>query len=241
LLKTEISDSNTYFNILKNISQGVTKPTGIANNSGIKPTSLDYYLNTLVNDLDLVKREIPVTEKQKSKKVVYQMKDNFFRFWFRFVYPYLSEIEIGNTSIVVDRIQSELNTFVGNTFEEITKQFLIEKNKKGDLGFTFGKIGKQWGRYQKSKGKNTYEIDLAALNENTNEILFCECKWHNQKIDVGVLKSLIDKSRFVDWHKNKRTEYFAVVSKSGITENALEFARENNFMLFTLDDFENIT
>ncbi|ADI74070.1 DUF234 DEXX-box ATPase [Methanohalobium evestigatum Z-7303] len=241
LLKTEISDSNTYFNILKNISQGVTKPTGIANNSGIKPTSLDYYLNTLVNDLDLVKREIPVTEKQKSKKVVYQMKDNFFRFWFRFVYPYLSEIEIGNTSTVVDRIQSELNTFVGNTFEEITKQFLIEKNKKGDLGFTFGKIGKQWGRYQKSKGKNTYEIDLAALNENTNEILFCECKWQNQKIDVGILKSLIDKSKFVDWHKNKRIEYFAVVSKSGFTENALEFARENNFMLFTLDDFENIT
>ncbi|SMH35437.1 ATP-binding protein [Methanohalophilus portucalensis] len=238
LLKTEISDSNTYFSILKNIAQGMTKSSEIANSSGIKTTSIDYYLNVLINDLDLVKKEIPVTESRKSKKTLYRMKDNFFRFWFKFLYPNLSEIEIGNTSVVADHILSELNRFAGHTFEDITKQFLIKLNKQDKLNFKFSKIGKQWGRYQKSRGKNTYEIDLVALNEKTRQILFCECKWQNKLVDVDVLQSLIDKSRLVDWYNMERSEYFMIVSKSGFTEQARQFAEEHDFVLYTLADMQ---
>ena len=31
--------------------------------------------------------------------------------------------------------------------------------------------------------------------------------------------------------------YFAAISKSGFTKKAEEFAKENDFLLFTLDDF----
>ena len=240
LLKTKISDSNTYFNILKDISRGVSRPSEIATSSGIKPTSIDYFLNVLIRDMDLIKKEIPVTDKKSSKKGIYLVKDDFFRFWFRFVYPNYSELEIGNTQHVLEKIGSELNTFTGHAFEEITKQFLVELNTKGRLPFTFGKIGRQWGKFRGEKGKNTYEIDLVAINENTHEILFCECKWQIQKTDIGVLEDLVDRSGFVDWHNKNRTEYFTVVSRSGFTENARNYAKRHGFLLFTLQDLDTI-
>lgn len=43
-------------------------------------------------DLDIVEREVPVTEDkpEKSKKGLYKIKDNYLRFWFAFVYPNMS-------------------------------------------------------------------------------------------------------------------------------------------------------
>ncbi|TFH05665.1 MAG: ATP-binding protein, partial [Methanosarcina sp.] len=182
LLKTEVQDSNTYFNILKVIAAGTTTPSDIATASGIKPTSIDYFLTVLRNDLDLVRRETPVCEKKPTKKSIYLIKDNFFKFWFRFIYPNYSELEMDNSDLVLSKIEAELDRFTGPAFEEITRQFLISLNHQGKLPFTFGKIGKQWGKFRGEPGKNTYEIDLAALNESTKEILFCECKWQKQPV-----------------------------------------------------------
>lgn len=48
----------------------------------IKSTSLTKYLRTLM-DLDILEREVPVTEDnpEKSKKGLYRIKDNYLRFW----------------------------------------------------------------------------------------------------------------------------------------------------------------
>jgi AAA+ ATPase superfamily predicted ATPase len=119
-------------------------------------------------------------------------------------------------------------------------QFLIEMNRSNKLPFTFGKIGRQWGRFKAETGKNTYEIDIVALNEHTKELLFCECKWQNKKIDIDVLKELKEKSSFVDWYSKERKEYFAVISKSGFLNRAEEYAKQNNFILFSLEDFKKV-
>ena len=240
LIKTEISDSYSYFNILKYISKGVSRSSEIAASSGLKTTSIDYYLNVLIKDMDILKKEIPVTEQEKSKKSIYLIKDNFFRFWFRYIYPNYSELEIGNTSRVMEKITAELNTFTGRSFEDIAQQFLIELNRSNKLPFVFGKIGRQWGRFRGEKGKNTYEIDIVALNENTKDILFCECKWENKKTDAGVLEDLQKKSGFVNWYPGERKEYFAVISKAGFTRRAEKFAEQEGFLLFDLGDFENV-
>lgn len=241
LIKTEISDSHSYFNILKHISQGVSKSSEIASCSDLKTTSIDYYLNILINDMDILKKETPISKKQKSKKSIYLMRDNFFRFWFRYIYPNYSEIEIGNTSRIMEKIDAELSTFIGQPFEDISQQFLIELNRSNKLPFVFGKIGRQWGKFKGEKGKNVYEIDIVALNENTKDILFCECKWKNKKTDVGVLEDLQNKSRFVDWYNKERKEHFAVISRSGFTNEAQIFAKQNGFLLFELDDFGKVT
>jgi AAA+ ATPase superfamily predicted ATPase len=66
-------------------------------------------LKTLI-DLDIVEREVPVTEPnpEKSKKGLYKIKDNYLRFWFAFVYPNISFIESGHSEIVISKIRSNL-------------------------------------------------------------------------------------------------------------------------------------
>lgn len=64
---------------------------------------------------------------------------------------------------------------------------LIYLNSMGKLPFRFHKLGRQWGKIPLAeKGKNEYEIDLVAVNDDTIEILFCECKYIEGKVDIGL-------------------------------------------------------
>jgi len=240
LLKTELRESNTYFNILKSIASGISRSSQIAESCGIKSTSIDYYLNILINDLDLIKKEVPVCDKDSSRKAIYKMNDNFFRFWFRFVYPALSELEIGNYSRVLEKIDDELDTFTGPVFEDISKQFLLDMNRSDRLPFTFEKIGVQWGKFRGEVGKNSYEIDLVATNPSTKQIMFCECKWKKEKVGPEVLMKLLGKAKYVKWYNGDRKEYFAVISRSGFTQKARSIAKDNEILLFDLEDIDQV-
>jgi AAA+ ATPase superfamily predicted ATPase len=119
--------------------------------------------------------EIPVTEARpwKSKKGRYFLNDNFFKFWFKYIYRNRSDYEIGNYDILIKKIQQDFESLVGREFEKISMQFLRELNTQNKLPFAFSKIGRWW-----RKGS---EIDIVAFNEDSKNILFGECKWQNRK------------------------------------------------------------
>jgi hypothetical protein len=99
--------------------------------------------------------------------------------------------------------------------------------------FKFTKIGKQWGKFKGEKGKNTYEIDIVALNDKTMQILFAECKWKNNVNASKILQELKEKANYVGWHKNKRKEYYVLFAKS--FKNRVN---EKNVFCFDLNDIE---
>ncbi len=88
---------------------GNRKLSDIANNLGLKQTGLTKYLKVLM-DLDLVEREVPITETapEKSKSGLYHIADNFIAFWFKFVYPYRAYLEKGETAFVLSQIKKVL-------------------------------------------------------------------------------------------------------------------------------------
>ncbi|HJH28260.1 MAG TPA: ATP-binding protein, partial [Methanosarcinaceae archaeon] len=47
------------------------------------------------------------------------MNDQFFRFWFRFVYPNMSDLEIGLVYEVFSQISAQLNSYYGKEFERL--------------------------------------------------------------------------------------------------------------------------
>ena len=114
---------------------------------------------------------------------------------------------------------------------------LIYLNSRGKLPFRFLKLGRQWGKIPLAeKGKNEYEIDLVALNDDTNEILFCECKWNESKVDISLYHELVDKAGFVKWTPDGK-EYFALISRSGFTDRMEKEAKVKGVMLLTLEDY----
>ena len=86
----KVSEIGSYFSILKVIAGGQHKLGKIATALNQPQTSLSKYLSVLT-DLDLLERQVPITEEnpEKSKMGLYFIKDNFIKFWFQFVYPNL--------------------------------------------------------------------------------------------------------------------------------------------------------
>ena len=87
------------------IASGCRKRSEIAARLGVKQTNVPKYLKTLM-DLDLVEREVPVTENnpEKCKSGLYRITDHYFTFWFQFVYPYRAFLERGEKAHVMEQI-----------------------------------------------------------------------------------------------------------------------------------------
>ena len=213
LLQQEVSEVGSYFSIIKAIAAGNTKLSSIAGVLEVKSTSLTKYLKTLI-DLDILEREVPVTEDspEKSKKGLYKIKDNYLRFWFAFVYPNMSFIESGHGRIVMDKIRKSLvRNHIGFVYEDICRERMWEINAEGVWPFYFSKLGRYWDSKE--------EIDIAAIDPDGKNLILGECKYWQEPVGVSVLRELEAKAKTVSWEKEKRKTWFVLFSVNGFTED----------------------
>ena len=212
LLQQEVSEVGSYFSIIKAIAAGNTKLSAIAGVLEVKSTSLTKYLKTLI-DLDILEREVPVTEDspEKSKKGLYKIKDNYLRFWFAFVYPNMSFIESGHGRIVMDKIRKSLvRNHIAFVYEDICRERMWEINAEGVWPFYFSKLGRYWDSKE--------EIDIAAIDPDGKNLILGECKYWQEPVGVSVLRELEAKAKTVSWKKEKRKTWFVLFSVNGFTE-----------------------
>lgn len=228
LLRHEVQDVGSYFSVIRAVAAGRTRSSEISSYLAIPATSLSKPLKTLC-DLDILEREVPVTEKnpETSKKGQYRIKDNFIAFWFRFVYPSRSFIESGHPEIAMAKLKSGLlPNHVGYVYEDVCRQKMWELNASGELPFLFDRVGRWWG------GKDT-EIDIVAIDTNDRErILFGECKFHlHTPMQVAELNRLKEKAAAVQWGSGKREEYFMLFCISGYSEELQQMAASDPHIL----------
>jgi AAA+ ATPase superfamily predicted ATPase len=127
------------------------------------------------------------------------LDDQFFNFWFKFVYPNKSDLDFDQVRI-----------------------------KEIKLPFSFTEVRKWW---HKDK-----EIDFLAINDQSKEILFAECKWQSlcQKEAEKVLSDLKEKSKYVKWNTEKNKEYYAIFAKKIDGKEAL---RRRGFLVWDLEEY----
>lgn len=227
LLMEELKDYTNYFAILKAIAYNKNSFNEISNFSGVSTTKLSVYISKLI-DLGIVKREVPVTvKKEKTARTGnYWIEDNFFRFWFKYIYPNMSLIEIGMPSIASELIMRDIDIYTSRVFENIVAGVLMGLSFDKKIEF-FNKWGRWWHEDK--------EIDVVALNEQEKKILFCECKWRDKMDAKDILKALKEKSKHVEWCNDERTEHYAIFAKS-----FKEKFKEPNVLLFDLKDIEKL-
>ncbi len=199
LLRQEFRESRIYRLILKYISLGYKTLGKLCSATGMDKSNIMKYLSTL-EETNIVKHILPFGMKRKG---IYEITDPFFRFWFKFIYPNRDKLEIGNIVDVENAIKREINSFFGKMFE-----YLIEElfNNKLFREFSNFKTYKWW---HKDK-----EIDIVALNDQTKEILFAECKWKENVNAEEILNKLKENAKHVKWHNDKRKEKYAIFAKS---------------------------
>ena len=225
LLQQEVSEIGSYFSIIKTIAAGNSKLSAIAGVLEAKATSVSKYLKTLM-DLDILEREVPVTEDNpdKCKRGLYRIKDNYLRFWFAFVYPNKSFLESGHSEIVMQKIKNSLiknqTSFV---YEDVCKEKMWELNAGGAWPFHFSKIGRYWD-------SNT-EIDVMALDPEDNNMIVGECKYWNRPTGTSVLESLEEKATHVSWNRDNRKVWYVLFSTGGFSDKLQELAEQREDVL----------
>jgi len=226
-----IQDFTKYDNVLQGIIENILNPASFLYEEPISlripQQKVIKYLSVLM-DMDLVKREVPITEENpaKSKKGLYFLNDNYITFWFKFIYPYRSYIEFGNLDYVLKKLKNGfIQNHVSYVFEDICREMVWDLVNNGKFDFSLTKIGRWWN------SKN--EIDIVGINNETKNILFGECKYSDSPVDVDVFYKLYEKSKSVAWNNDTRKEYFIIFSKSGFTKSLIEIAKkQENLLLF---------
>ena len=130
-----------YNSILQSISSGKEILKEIQDFTKIPSTTIPAYIEKLDTLLDLVEKNDPLLGKERLRR--YRIKDNFFRFWYRFAFENQTALNLGNVEFVFGIIKQELNSYIGKIFELVVKELLIAYNGKDIRGhaISFENIG----------------------------------------------------------------------------------------------------
>lgn len=215
LLKQEVREPAVYTAVITAIAEGATRMTEISTKVGEETSVCSGYLKSLIN-LGIVRKETPYGEKS-SRKSIYNIEDNMFRFWYRFVLHNNSIIARGAADLAYKRIEPHLSEYMGKVFEDICMQYLWKLALEGKCPIEFQDLGRWWGNDPLTRSQT--EIDIMG-EQDKNTALFAECKWTNEKIDVGVLDLLIKRSHIFSYSNL----HYYLFSKSGFTQGCIEKA-----------------
>ncbi len=159
---------------------------------------------------------IPPALQYRSKRGRYHLRDAFFRFYFRFVYPHRADVNY-QPERVMPAIESNLRAFVGSTaWEELARAWVEQQHDTKVLGLAPQTVGSHWSR--------SVQIDVIAINWQTHGILLGECKWGAEMVDRSMIRALVAKTplvladlpdRGIDWHI-----HYAIFARAGATPAA---------------------
>lgn len=235
LLKQELREPAVYNSIITAVAAGRTRLADIAGAVHLETSACSGYLNSL-QKLGIVTRTEPVVDRSK-RKIQYRVADQFFRFWYRFVPANMMSISSGKISKIYDKaIGSYLDQYMGLTFEEISKQFLLKYDD--DLDFPIADIGEWWGAHPEKHKEVQLDIVAVAPKENNTSngtsYLIGSCKYTNDKVGLKELELIGDYASV--FTSAEDTCRYCLFSKSGFTDDLKSLAKDGQVRLYNLAD-----
>jgi hypothetical protein len=167
----------TYFSILQLIASGKTAQNEI---DSIIEKNTGTYLVNLEVEYSLIKRNKPIFSKPESRNIRWSLNDNFLLFWFRFIYPNQSMLELGKNDRLKEYIQLNYEQFSGLILERYFRDKISEEEN-------ITQIGNAWDR----KGGN--EIDIVAIDSVNKTAIIAEVKRNKNKINLRKLNEKASK------------------------------------------------
>lgn len=244
LLRQELRETPLYNSVIEAVALGNTRLNDISMKSLIEDTSkTSVYLKNLI-ELGIVQREFSVSESVKEKantnRGLYKLTDNFFRFWYAFVFTNYSELESGDVDGVYKySVEPSLHEFAATVFEDICREYVRKLQKADALPFRYSKIGRWWGkttvRNKDSARQAESEIDILATSKDISQYLVGECKFKNQPFRYS--EFLDTRAKLIS--QQERAEfYYYLFSESGFDEKIIEAASSDSSI--TLCDLADI-
>lgn len=223
-LKNQLSKINNANEAIEILAGGYSKYKDILLKSGIEkgPTLIDA-LDKLVS-MGLVSKITPINDENNKKKIRYTISDPLSKFYYKYIYKNKSRIMIMDDKIFYDKfIKDDFeNIYVPKYFEEIAREYLIEKNKKGLINPPFDKIGKYY--YDDSKNHRNGEFDIVTHDEYG--YIFYEVKFKNKPLSKKMIEEEIQQIKNCGIDCNR----YGFITKNGFEQ------KTNDIIQITIDD-----
>ena len=227
LLQQELRKPAEYNSIIRSIATGKSKMSEIASSNQMQTGKLLPYLNNLI-DLEIIKKETPFGVNAR-KQTIYRISDQFFRFWYRYIPPFMNPIQARRNHLVARYIVNDLPRFMGSVFEEISNQWIWGEGYD-KLPFPVMETGRWWGTDPASHQQE--EIDIVATGLNPEQALLCECKWRNEPTGMGEYRTLVKRGKLLSY----TDQHYLLFSKSGFTDELRDAAeRDGRLMLVAFE------
>ena len=243
LLRQDLRETPLYNSIIEAVALGNTRLNDISVKSLVDDTSkTSVYLKNLI-ELEIVKREFSVNdgtkERANTNRGLYRLTDNFFRFWYAFVFTNYSELESGDTDGVFEyAIKPNLHEFASFAFEAVCREYIRKMQRAGKLPFRYQRMGRWWGkttvrRKDKTEVQET-EIDLLAVSQKADQYLVGECKFKGRPFSYA---EYLDTSAKLSQQKEKAEFFYYLFSESGFDDNLIaEAEKDDHLTLVGLED-----
>lgn len=230
VLQQELQRPAIYFSILDEIASGPRALRDLANALSTPSTSLTEYLRTL-QEMRIIDRERPITSDKSSTGYRYRLTDGFFRFWFRFVRPFTSELEAGlrPADLWTAEVEPAFPDHIAPAFEVLCRRWV-----RANLGSEASQVGSWWGpalnELRAKHERETEEIDVVGLHRGRVSIVG-ECKWTSKPISVSLLGEIeqykLPALRQSAVKVKKGEPLIVLFSRSGFTDGLERAAQES--------------
>lgn len=143
-LNAELSKIVNANEVFEALSRGFSKYSDILSQSHVSsgPTLVDV-LDKLIS-MEVVVKTAPINDSTNKKKVGYYICDNLSLFYYRYIFRYSSQMNIMDSEVFYKKyIEKDFEEYyVPHMFESVCRQYLIRKNKAGEIEPVIETIGK---------------------------------------------------------------------------------------------------
>lgn len=214
LLHDDMRDIVQTSTLLSIIGNGAAKLSEIAGRCGKNATEITEPLKKL-RELGYVRREVPFGENERnSKKGLYFVNDNIFKFHYKFIAPNASLLEIGAGAVVMKMIRSQFASYVGGCWEELCRQYVGGNEIDG---ITYNVASRWWGKIfpnDNPDGKRV-ELDVVAESIDRKHLLIGECKWAENENLEAVASRLEKLIPYLPFRKRQKVHVVIFSKKAG--------------------------
>lgn len=228
LLKQELREPAAYNAVITAIASGKTKLSEIASTVGVETGLCSKYMANLIM-LGIIKRETPVTD-PNSKRPIYLIDDQFFRFWYTFVPKNISAIQSGRIEKTYSvAIESRLPDYMGLTFEKMCRDYILYYDEL--LPFPIGAAGQWWGGNPRTRKQA--QIDIVVTSAEDDSGIVGSCKFRESLVGEDELQLMEEYAKAMG-HLGQR--YYYLFSKSDFSTALKARAEKEGLRLITLKE-----
>lgn len=213
----QLRELANYETILAAIAAGHRKLNDLFQITGFSRAKISVYMKNLMG-FDVIEKvhSFETGGWENTQKGIYQIRNTFLNFWFRFIYPHLSALYQMEPEMFFDQyIADGLEEYMNRYFQQVCMEYLELLNLVGRLPIQIRKMG-TWVGKQGS-------LDIVAQDTARISIVGL-CNWSKEKMPYEVCEEL--EKRLEKAHLT--SDYRYLFSAKAFDERLLEKAKEDS-------------